>query len=227
LLTTKDGRAARAGSEAWALAAQAEEEDWNKHAEAERRRLRAEAAKDSRQMELLARSNIGRGFRDRSERKQQPPQSSREEESKEKVEETEEERESRLRLSKEQEEITKARLLHDERMLRVRTLSQRRAMLLSRAPTIAVHPITSQTMYFLTGEQLKHALKKEAIRDAEIEANRRSGKPQLAGPKVGDRYRLPRLYEEVWLFEDADVDEPSDSDLIHMLVDMQTHTSKW
>jgi hypothetical protein len=33
-------------------------------------------------------------------------------------------------------------------------------------------------------------------------------------------YRMPRLYEEVWLFEDSDIGVPSASELIHMMVRM-------
>ena len=37
---------------------------------------------------------------------------------------------------------------------------------------------------------------------------------------LGDIYRMPRLYEEVWLFKDSDTGVPTASELIHMMVRM-------
>jgi hypothetical protein len=42
----------------------------------------------------------------------------------------------------------------------------------------------------------------------------------MKGPNIGDMYRMPRLFEEVWLYEDSNVDEPTISDLIHMNIGM-------
>ena len=204
-------RASRSGPRAIAEAYAADEEKWNEAAEAERKRLRAEAAKEAKKMEFMARNE-----KSRERKRRRGPDDARlaaeraaEEEKKAKPE-TPEEMELRL-----------AREVYESRMSRVRTLLQRRAMLLARAQTVVVDAKTSRAIRKLSTSEVKKILQLEAEKEADVARERRergANRKRTPGPDVGDMYELPKLYEEAWLFENANVEEPTDSDLIHMLV---------
>jgi hypothetical protein len=211
------GSKAKAVAEAWVRAAMKEDDAWNEAAERERKRLRAEAAKVTKAMELAARSapterelrrarakELKRldGDADVSEepsRAGTPPP------------ETEEEKKTRQAME-----------IYEKRMQRVRDLTKRRAMLLARASTVVVHPGTNKVIALSTPEELSIVLKIEAKKKAQMEQRRRQRglKRPMKGPNIGDMYRMPRLFEEVWLYEDSNVDEPTISDLIHMNIGM-------
>ena len=203
-------RTSRSGPRAIAEAYLADEEKWNEAAEAERKRLRAEAAKEAKKMEFMARNE-----KSREKKRQRGPEDARlakraAEEEKKARPETPEEMELRL-----------AREVYESRMSRVRTLLQRRAMLLSRAQTVVVDANTSRAIRKLSTSEVKRILQLEAEKEADVERERRergANRKRTPGPDVGDMYELPKLYEEAWLFENANVEEPTDSDLIHMLV---------
>jgi hypothetical protein len=68
---------------------------------------------------------------------------------------------------------------------------------------------------------LRVMLKLDSQKQAFVDEKRRAkAQTPLRGPILGDMYRMPRLYEEVWLFEDSDIGVPSASELIHMMVRM-------
>lgn len=204
-------RTSRSGPRAIAEAYLADEEKWNEAAEAERKRLRAEAAKEAKKMEFMARNE-----KSRERKRRRCPEGARlaagraAEEEKKARPETPEEMELRL-----------AREVYESRMSRVRTLLQRRAMLLARAQTVVVDANTSRAIRKLSTSEVKRILQLEAEKEADVERERRergANRKRTPGPDVGDMYELPKLYEEAWLFENANVEEPTDSDLIHMLV---------
>ena len=204
-------RASRSGPRAIAEAYAADEEKWNEAAEAERKRLRAEAAKEAKKMELMARNE-----KSREKKRRQGPDDAKlatgraEDEEKKAKPETREETELRL-----------AREVYESRMSRVRTLLQRRAMLLARAQTVVVDAKTSRAIRKLSTSEVKRILQLEAEKEAGVareRIERGAKRTRIPGPDVGGMYELPKLYEEVWLFENSNVEEPTDSDLIHMLV---------
>ena len=203
-------RTSRSGPRAIAEAYLLDEEKWNEAAEAERKRLRAEAAKEAKKMEFMARNEKGR-----EKKRRRGPEDARlakraVEEEKKARPETPEEMELRL-----------AREVYESRMSRVRTLLQRRAMLLARAQTVVVDADTGRAIRRLSTSEVKKILQLEAAKEADVERERRergANRKRTPGPDVGDMYELPKLYEEAWLFENANVEEPTDSDLIHMLV---------
>jgi hypothetical protein len=214
-----DARGARAKTAAttWARAAKREDDAWNAAAEKARRRARADAAKAAKAMELAARN----APTERATRRGRTTTTKRGEEDADgsetpsrvgtPTEETEEERKTRA-----------AREIYDERMRRVKDLTKRRSMLLARAATVVVHPGTNEVIAMSTPEELAIVLKIEAQKKALMQQRRRErgAKRPLKGPNLGDMYRMPRLFEEVWLYEDSNVDEPTTSDLIHMNVGM-------
>ena len=125
--------------------------------------------------------------------------------------------------TEEEKKTRQAREIYEARMQRVRDLTKRRAMLLgSRQSTVVVHPGTNKVIALSTPEELSIVLKIEAQKKAQMQQRRRQRglKRPMKGPDIGDMYRMPRLFEEVWLYEDSNVDEPTISDLIHMNIGM-------
>ena len=114
-----------------------------------------------------------------------------------------------------------ARKVYDERMERVRRVTRRRATTLARAATVVVDPETCKVMGRLNAEELRVLLKLDSKKQAFVDEKRRANaQTPLKGPMLGDIYRMPRLYEEVWLFKDSDTGVPTASELIHMMVRM-------
>lgn len=189
---------------AWADLSKRELEAWNERAERERKRARVEEAKIAKALASAARLRDGGRARERVKgvaeaKREKTPEP-----------ETEETRAMRA-----------ARQVYDERMARVRRLTRRRATTLARAATVVVDPQTCKVIGRLNAEELRVMLKLDSKKQAYVDEKRRANaKTPLKGPILGDMYRMPRLYEEVWLFEDSDMGVPTASELIHMMVRM-------
>lgn len=198
------GASARLPPRAWADLSKRELEAWNERAERERKRARVEEAKIAKALASAARLRDGGRARERVKgvaeaKREKTPEP-----------ETEETRAMRA-----------ARQVYDERMARVRRLTRRRATTLARAATVVVDPETCKVMGRLNAEELRVMLKLDSKKQAYVDEKRRANaKTPLKGPILGDMYRMPRLYEEVWLFEDSDTGVPTASELIHMMVRM-------
>jgi hypothetical protein len=216
----REGREARSGVDAWVSAAKREDDVWNVEGEKERQRLRAEEAKAMRQADKDARTAAAYDRRLTTEanrmRNKVGTKGLKRQNSTESVDSA--------TLNAQQRAIA----VYEKRMSRCRGLLQRRAMALAHADTVAVHPVTNEVLYKLNSEQVASVLKRERLREDYAETTAlKAGFSVPPGPKVGDMYRLPKLYEEIWLYEDPanGDDDVTDAELLEMLVDM--HTAKY
>ncbi|OUS48950.1 hypothetical protein BE221DRAFT_203245 [Ostreococcus tauri] len=212
---TASGRGERVSAEEWIRAAAAEEAEWNEAAAEERRKQRAAAAKDTRRMELAARNaltqrEIRRANAAKRERLEGDLGKRQGDAAISKID-TEEEKEYRAALD-----------LFHKRLGLVRSVTRRRALLLSRGPTVEVDPATSKVTRVLRGKDLQKALRREAQKKDLLYQQRRQRTfiVPYKGPDVGNMYRTPRLLEDVWLYEDDTVAKPNNADLIHIAVQM-------
>ena len=213
----REGREARSGVDAWVSAAKREDDVWNVEGEKERQRLRAEEAKAMRQADKDARTAAAYDRRLTTEanrmRNKLGTKGLKRQNSTESVDSA--------TLNAQQRAIA----VYEKRMSRCRGLLQRRAMALAHADTVAVHPVTNEVLYKLNPEQVASVLKRERLREEYAETTAlKAGFSVPPGPKVGDMYRLPKLYEEIWLYEDPanGDDDVTDAELLEMLVDMHT-----
>lgn len=210
------GRAARVSDDAWARAAMREDEAWMVKAREERTRRRAALAKENRQMELAARTALTQ----REERRERAKTreggveasgSGREREKKPAIPLTEAERTRRRAME-----------ICEERVNRIGHVMKRRALILARGPSVEVDPVTSKVIKALNAKELQVALRRDAKKQNLLDRVRRARASlvPLKGPDLGNMYRCPILYEELWLYEDEDAEEPTRADLIHMSVAM-------
>ena len=200
------GASARLPPEAWVDASRREWEAWNGRAERERKRARMEEGRIAKA--AAAAAARGRDGGRARERVKGGAEAKRERE----TPEVEAEETCAMRA---------ARKVYDERMERVRRVTRRRATTLARAATVVVDPETCKVMGRLNAEELRVLLKLDSKKQAFVDEKRRANaQTPLKGPMLGDIYRMPRLYEEVWLFKDSNSGVPTASELIHMMVRM-------
>ncbi len=197
------GASARLPPEAWVDASRRESEAWNGRAERERKRARMEEGR-------IAKAAAARG-RDGGRARERVKGGA----------EAKRERETAEVEAEETCAMRAARKVYDERMEMVRRVTRRRATTLARAATVVVDPETCKVMGRLNAEELRVLLKLDSKKQAFVDEKRRANaQTPLKGPMLGDIYRMPRLYEEVWLFKDSNSGVPTASELIHMMVRM-------
>jgi hypothetical protein len=219
----RDSRAGRsagradASAAAWVTAAKREEKLWSIEGEKERQRLRMEEAKATRQADKDARFAASHDRRLTTEanrmRNKMGTKGLKRYNSTSSVD------------SATANAHERAMMVYEQRMSRCRGLMRSRALALAHADTVAVDPVTNEVLYTLDAEQLTEVLKRERLLEEQVEtAAQKTGFRVAPGPKVGDMYRLPKLYEEIWLYEDPahGDDDVTDAELLEMMVDMHT-----
>ena len=212
------GSKAKAGAEAWVRAAMKEDDAWNEAAERERKRLRAEAAKVTKAMELAARS----APTERELRRARAKELKRLDGERRCERRTVARGDATAGDGGGKEDATGDGDLREAHAARARLDQTPRHAAWLAPVTVVVHPGTNKVIALSTPEELSIVLKIEAKKKAQMEQRRRQRglKRPMKGPNIGDMYRMPRLFEEVWLYEDSNVDEPTISDLIHMNIGM-------
>jgi len=213
----RNGVGRRVNEEDWCVnEAKKEDAAWNEEGEKERKRLRLEEAKATRQADKDARLAVAydRRLTTADANRMRSKMGMKGLNAQNSLDSLDSTTSSAQRRAIE---------VYENRMKRCRGLLLRRAMALARADTVAVHPVTNEVLYKLTQEQVMSVLKQDRFRQ-ERAAMANTGPRVPNGPKVGDMYRLPKLYEEIWLYEDPALgdDDVTDGELLELLVDMHT-----